>query len=80
MIWHKGQFLYRGRILNTVHDLLELREKKKITRYAMPVPGGRIVDFTRKENEHNIDMYYALYKVNVCLKEKDDHVRSDTPS
>lgn len=72
MIWHKGRFLYSGRILCSPSDAHELRVKKKITRYAMPVPGGKIVDMQKKENENNIQGYYALYKVNVYLKEADD--------
>ena len=69
MRYHKGKFLYHGTIISCYSDAVELKVKRCLSRFAMPVPGGRIVNFERKENKHGIENYYALYKVNVKLKD-----------
>lgn len=68
MIYKDGRYLYSGRIICSWSDIDELTSKRATSRYAMPVPGGKIVDFQRKENEHNITGLRALYKVNVRMK------------
>lgn len=68
MIWHKGKFLYKGRIISSRADLLNLIDKQSVSYYAFPVPGGRIVEYDLHENYHKIEGRYPLYKVNVKLK------------
>lgn len=71
MIWHAKtkQFLYRGRIIGNCSDYARLLHEKKLSFFAMPVPRGRIVEFSEIENLENIPKRYALYKINVKMKE-----------
>lgn len=67
MMWMKGRFWYHGTIVHSISIYKALKGKGKISVYAMPVPDGKIVNFERYENEHGIDGYRALYKVNVRI-------------
>lgn len=62
MIVIKGKTLYRACIVNCRIIAVVLDVRRTITVYAHKVPGGRIVDFSER-NEGN-----AMYRVRVKLK------------
>lgn len=68
MFWSQeqlGKFLYNGKILNSGSRWFELRHTKRLTVYAFPVLGGRIVDFQELRDDGSGRK--PMYKVNVKL-------------